>query len=290
MKRRTLRAARNLALCAVVVLLAQLVPGLIGGVLPAGADTPEGIALSPSVVMLSGKPGQAHRQMLQLANHTTATLSFELIAQDVVADGERRVFHDAGEQGDSIAATAVFSPKEIVIAPGAVGTASVTLTVPAQTSVREVAAIFRGRTAVNLQGGLAMTAALGCLITFTLSDDFKIAASDLEITPQSATSSLGIALWVTNTAAEPVVPQGAVALINDAGSLTGRVPIEAQRLLPGERLKFTAEYPTLLEPGSYQAVSSLEYEQRVLTKHARFTIPSSAGDRRHDDRPRDVQQ
>ena len=89
-----------------------------------------GISLSPSVVMLSGQPGQAHRQTLRLTNHTSRELAFRLEAQDVVADEGRRAFIAAGERSGSIAATAVFSPKEIVIAPGAVGIADVTLTLP----------------------------------------------------------------------------------------------------------------------------------------------------------------
>ena len=67
--------------------------------------------------MLTGQPGQAYRQTLRLTNHTSRELAFRLEAQDVVVDEGRRLFVAAGERSGSIAATAVFSPKEVVIAP-----------------------------------------------------------------------------------------------------------------------------------------------------------------------------
>ena len=246
-----------------------------------------GISLSPSVVMLAGQPGQAHRQTLRLTNHTSRELAFRLEAQDVVTDEGRRAFLAAGERSGSIAATAVFSPKEIVIAPGAVGTAEVTLTLPPGSQVRGVAAIFRGTTVVGTQRGVAMTASLGSLITFTLSGDIKIEAAAPEISEQTSTRNLAVTEWVTNVGAEPVVASGAAALLNEAGVLIGKIPVEPQRLMPGERLAFNAEYPELLAPGRYRAILSLEYDdhaRKVLTRAAEFAVAPSGDDRRAADR------
>jgi hypothetical protein len=265
-----------------------------GSVAGQQADTPGrqvGISLAPSVVMLAGQPGQAYRQTLRLTNHTSRELAFRLEAQDVVADNGRRVFVAAGERSGSIAATAVFSPKEIVIAPGAVGMADVTLTLPPGTAVRGVAAIFRGQTIVGSQRGIAMTASLGCLITFTLSNDIRLEATAPEVSDQTNTSNLAVTEWVTNAGSEPVVASGAAALLNDAGVLVGKVPVEPQRLMPGERLAFRADYPAFLTPGRYRALLSLEYddhERKVLTRTADFAVPSVRVDRRDADRSADV--
>jgi len=275
--------------------LAPLVLAQIGGSIAGQtADTSSprnGISLSPSVVTLSGQPGQAHKQTLRLTNHTTRELVFKLEAQDVVADEGQRSFVAAGERAGSIAATAVFSPKEIVIAPGAVGTADVTVTMPAGSTIRGVAAIFRGQTVVGNQRGVAMTASLGSLITFTLSGDARIEAAAPEVTEQTETSNLAVIEWVTNVGAEPVVASGAAALLNDAGTLVGKVPVEAQRLMPGERLAFKAEYPALLAPGRYRAILSLEYDdhaRKVLTRTAEFAVPPAGDDQRAaDHRPGD---
>jgi hypothetical protein len=271
---------------------------LATGVSVAGRQAPEpgrpvGISLAPSVVMLAGKPGQAHRQTLRLTNHTTRELAFRLEAQDVVADAGRRTFIAAGERPDSIAATAVFSPKEIVIAPGAVGVADVILTLPPATAVRGVAAIFRGQTVVGNQLGVAMTASLGALITFRLSNDVQLEATAPEISAQTETTHLAVSEWVSNVGSEPVVASGTAALVNEAGALVGRVAIEPQRLMPGERLAFKADYPALLAPGRYRALLSLEYDdhaRKVLTRTAAFEVPPVRGDQRDADRGADVRR
>jgi hypothetical protein len=266
----------------VPLVLAQI-GGSLAGQTAATSDPRGGISLSPSVVMLSGQPGQAHRQTLRLTNHTSRELAFTLEAQDVIAEEGRRTFLAAGDRPGSIAATAVFSPKELVIAPGAVGTAEVTITMPASSSIRGVAAIFRGQTVVDSQRGVAMTASLGSLITFSISDDTRLEAGTPEISNQTDASNLTLTEWVTNVGAEPVVAGGAAAVLDAAGTLVGKIPVEPQRLMPGERLAVKAEYPALLSPGRYRAVLSLEYDdhaRKVLTRATEFAVPAAGDDRR----------
>ncbi|HEY7502396.1 MAG TPA: hypothetical protein VH740_27995 [Vicinamibacterales bacterium] len=277
-------------------LLPLALAGMSGNVAgqQAGPASPRGgISLSPSVVMLSGQPGQAYRQQLRLTNHTARELAFRLEAQDVVADEGRRAFIAAGERAGSVAATAVFSPREIVIAPGAVGIAEVTLTLPSRSSVRGVAAIFRGQTIVGTDRGVAMTASLGSLITFTLSDDVRLDGDAPEVSEQTESSNLAVTAWVSNVGSEPVVASGAAAFLNEAGALVGKVALEPQRFMPGERLAFRAEYPALLAAGRYRAILSLEYDdhaRRVLTRTAEFAVPTAGGDRPSADRGADVRR
>jgi hypothetical protein len=280
------RNARRIWLWLLPLVLTQM-SGRVAGQ-QAGASSPRGgISLSPSVVMLTGQPGQAYRQQLRLTNHTPRELAFKLEAQDVVADEGRRTFVAAGERSGSVAATAVFSPREIVIAPGEVGIADVTFTLPRESSVRGVAAIFRGQTIVGTQRGVAMTASLGSLITFTLSDNVRLDGDAPDVSEQTDASNLKITEWVTNVGAEPVVASGAAAFLNEAGALVGKVPMDPQRFMPGERLAFKAEYPALLTPGRYRAILSLEYDdhaRKVLTRTAEFAVPPVDDDRRDADR------
>jgi hypothetical protein len=237
-----------------------------------------GISLAPSVVMLSARPGQSFRQTLRLTNHTSRELSFRLEAQDVLAENGRRTFFAAGEHDGSIAATAVFSPKGVVIAPGAVAAVDVTLTMPQQSPLRGVAAIFRGQSVVGTQNGVAMTASLGSLITFNVSDRTDLEAADPQTSAQTDTRNLGVSELVTNVGDEPVVAGGAAAFLTASGTLVGKVPVEPQRLMPGERLAFGAEYPTLLAAGRYRVVLSLEYDDhlhKVLTRTVEFAVPAA---------------
>ena len=251
------------------------------------SDLRNGISLSPSVVMLTGEAGQSHRQTLRLTNHTARELAFTLDAQDVVGENGRRTFLAAGEHPGSIAATAVFSSKEIVVPPNGVAAVDVTVTVPRGSAIRGVAAVFRGQTIVGSQRGVAMTASLGALMTFTLSTDLRIDGATPEVDEQTDASNLALTEWVTNVGAEPVVAGGAAALLNASGTLVGKVPVEPQRLMPGERLAFKAEYPDLLPPGRYRAILSLEYDdhaRKVLTRAAEFAVGPARDDGRDADR------
>ena len=144
-----------------IALLVQVAPGAGAGQTPTTGSAGVGISLAPAVVMLKGRPGQSHRQSLQITNHTPIELVFKLEAQDIVVVDGRRLFVAAGERSDSIAATAVFSPGEVVVPPHSVGNADITLTVPPRTAVRAVAAIFSGQRTISTRDGVAMSGSLG---------------------------------------------------------------------------------------------------------------------------------
>jgi hypothetical protein len=263
--------ARRLA-WGLALLAAAAAPRLVVTSFAADPESPpRGISLTPAVVTLKGEYGQSHRQSLRLTNHTSRELSFELVAEDIVATNGQRVFLRAGDRPDSIAATAVFSPRLITIPPGASGAADVVLTVPRGTGVRAVAAIFRGRT-TGIEAGVRVTGSLGCLITFSLSDTARIEAGDPEVQPQTRTRNLTVGEWVTNTGTEPVVAAGVVALLDSTGRLVARLPIEPRRLLPGERLFFSAPSADFLEPGRYRALVSLEHDETVVQRTVEFVV------------------
>jgi len=255
------------------VLGAQLLAATV--VQTQGGPITSGISLTPSVVELKGTAGQAHRQTLHLTNHTQTELDFELVAEDVIAVNGLRTFLAPGERPDSIADTAIFSPKSLVIAPGATGSADVTITVPAGTAVRAIAAIFRGRTRVEVQTGIAMTGSLGTLMTFTLSDDIRLDGSDVQVTPQTHATNASFTQELRNIGSEPVVSAGAIALLDGAGRLITRVPVEAYRLLPGETVKVGNDYPGELPVGRYQAFLSLAYGPKLLTRSVSFDVTST---------------
>jgi hypothetical protein len=265
------------ALCAGSGLL--LIASVAAGPAEAAADgAPGSISLVPAVVTLEGTGGQAHTQTLSLTNHTTRTLAFEMMALDVIARDGVRTFVPAGELPGSIAASAVFSAPRVTVAPQATASVDVTVTFPAGTAVRAVAAGFRGLTQITSADGVQMTGSLACLITFAATGVSDLSGSDIVVTPQSDTANLAFAQDLRNTGTEPLVPRGAVAVLDARGRLVGRLALEPQRLLPGERLPFVTQYPGRLAAGSYRAVLSVEYAGRVLTATRNFTVP----DRRND--------
>lgn len=238
---------------------------------PDGAPAPS-LTISPGVIMVQAQPGQGTTQDISISNLTPVEFRFDLEAMDVAVRDGKRVFVPAGEMPGSIARTAVFSPTFVVVPPGSSATVQVTVTIPENPAMRAIVAVFRSTTKVRAQNGFAMTASLGALMTFTLSKTLQIEGSALHFDGTSQGNNLVVSELVTNTGNEPVIPQGVVAILNSTGKLVGKAPVEAMRLLPGERLEFKAEYPSALRSGKYRALMTLEHDGTVHTTSSDFEI------------------
>ena len=231
----------------------------------AAADT---LTLSPAVVPLGGKPGQSTQQHLTLFNGTSRELRFRLVAKDVVVRNGVRVFADAGDVPGSIAATAVFSTSTITVPPHQEGSADVTLTLTPRATHRAVVILFQSTTKIG-----RATVSLGSLLTFELAGKLSIAAGVLQADAATASTNTKFALPVTNDGTDPAVVRGVAVLINDKGSIVGKVDLNAQRLLPGEQATLHAEYPTDLHPGHYRVIATLEAAKQAWTRSAVLEVP-----------------
>ena len=239
------------------------------------ADKPS-ISLSPAVVMAKGNFGQGLTQTITLTNQTARDFAFEMVAEDVIIKDGKRIFVAAGETPNSIAASAVFAQKTVLVKPFSSVSVDVRLTLPAQTNLRAVVAMFRGTDKLpTSSGAVGMTASLGSLITFNLTDNVKLQPEPVRVTPASETANMKIAQWISNSGTEPVLPEGAAAVLNSSGALAGKAVFDPQRLLPGERLEFSAEYPGDLPPGNYRALCSFQFEGKTLTSEAAFEVPKT---------------
>jgi len=224
--------------------------------------------------MAKGSFGQGLTQTLNLTNQTARDFAFEMVAEDVIIKDGKRIFVPAGETPNSIAATAVFSRKTVVVKAFSSAEVDVRLTLPAQTDIRAVVAMFRGTDKLpTASGAVGMTASLGTLITFNLTDNLKLAPEAVRVNPASETANMTIAQWIANSGTEPALPEGTAAVLNASGSLVGKATFAPQRLLPGERLEFSAEYPGELPPGHYRALCSFQFAGKTLTSEGNFDVP-----------------
>jgi hypothetical protein len=228
----------------------------------------QSLTLSPAVVPLGGRPGQSTSQRVTLFNGTEHTLSFRIVAKDVVVRAGTRTFVEAGELPGSIAATAVFSTREITVAPGDERSISVTVTLPAQISARAVVILFQGTTRV---GGNA-TVSIGSLLTFDLSGRLSLSPGELQASPPTPSANAAFTVPVLNDGTEPAVVRGAAAII-DKGVLVGKVALASRRLLPGERAVLEAEYPSALPAGSYRVIATIESARQSWTRTTELNVP-----------------
>lgn len=229
------------------------------------------LSLSPAVVTLRGDFGQSTEQRLTLRNGTSRPFSFDLVAQDVVVRNGKRAFAEAGAVAGSIAATAVFSPGHVDVPPGESVTVTATFTLPEGTQQRAVTALFRGTNRV-MSGHVPIMASLGTLLTFTLSENVEMSASDLDIQTQTTIENLGFSHSCRNAGSEPLVARGVMAVLDREGALVGKTAIAPRRLLPGELADLTADFPGDLEPGRYRLLVTYDYEGRSLRRSAEVDI------------------
>jgi len=254
-------------------LLTSAFAGEIPGSAQAGQPAPRPtLSLSPATIKVRCQPGQASTHKLRLNNQTPNELAFQMVAQDVLLSDGKRIFAPAGETPRSIAANTVFSPKLVTVKPGETVTVDVIATVPLETSGRAIVAIFRGTDKLSAGGTVMMTASLGTLITFTLSEDFQVDASPIKRGPQTGTTNVTFSQWLTNKGTEAVAPQGVAAVLDEAGTLVSKAAFQGQQLLPGERLEFMAECPSELKPGHYRVLASFQFEGKTLTSSGELTV------------------
>ncbi|QOY86572.1 hypothetical protein [Paludibaculum fermentans] len=253
----------------------------VAGVLysqPVGGDKPEvapqraTLALSPAVSMLRVRPGQSVTQTFTLANQLPIEMRFAIETQDVVVRDGKRTFVPAGQIPLGIAFTAIAAPSSVVVPAGQTVSASVTVTVPPETAQRAVVVFFKGQIAAPDKGSVGFGASLGALITFNISNDSKVSASALAVSPQTSSANLGFSMALVNSGVEPVVPKGVIAILDEQGKRIAKATFEPHRLLPGESGQFATLCPAVLKPGRYRTLSSFEYEGKVLTNAGEFTV------------------
>jgi len=63
-----------------------------------------------------------------------------------------------------------------------------------------------------------------------------------------------------------------MAILDQHGKRVAKATFDPRRLLPGEKAMYTVASPAVLTPGRYHALSSFEYEGKVLTNAGEFTV------------------
>jgi hypothetical protein len=226
------------------------------------------ITLFPSVLELRGKGGQGARHTLTITNSSTQPMSFDLAVLDVVTRNGRRLFVPAGETIGSIAATAVLTPKLLLVPAGQSRSAELTVTMPMATAVRAVVARMQALDPNAGPGRVGVTVGLGSLITFNITDAVSADASPLAVIPSTATTAVVFSEWIANNGQEPFIVNGVVAILDERQRLVTRIDVQRTRFLPGERLELRNELAGHLPAGQYRAVLTLSYEGRILTRTA----------------------
>jgi hypothetical protein len=99
-----------------------------------------------------------------------------------------------------------------------------------------------------------------------------VEAGPVQASLQTAAANVILSEELRNTGSEPVMPKGVIVILNASGKRVAKASFIPQRLLPGERLIFSATNPAQLALGRYRTLSSFEFEGKVFTSAGEFTI------------------
>jgi hypothetical protein len=231
------------------------------------------IALSPADIMLTVRcrPGQGTTQALSIANNTASDITFHVVTQDVVVREGKRSLSPAGQIANGIAANSVAWPASLLVKAGGQGIVQVTFTLPLETRQRAVVTQFRAVLAPSGTATSGVGVALGSLITFSVSGDYKVEIGPVQA--QNSAASVILSEELRNSGTEPVVPKGVIVILNESGKRVAKASFPPLRILPGEQLTVAATNPAPLAPGHYHTLSSFEFERKVLTSAGEFTVP-----------------
>jgi hypothetical protein len=222
--------------------------------------------------MVKARPGQSTTQAFNITNSMPSEMRFDVEVQDVVVKDGKRAYQRAGELESGIAANAVAAPAAVLVPAGQAASVNVTLTVPPESKQRAVIVYLHGKLASTDGGSVGLGASLGALVTFNLSSDSVLEPGPISTTPQSATANLGLSEELHNSGSEPIWVQGVVVILDAAGKRVAKTSFEAGRFLPGERLSVAAVSPEVLKPGHYRAISTFEFEGKVISGAGEFTV------------------
>ncbi len=102
---------------------------------------------------------------------------------------------------------------------------------------------------------------IGCLVMLSAekTEQFKIAVSDLKLTPPSENHGLQLDFMVENQSNTHVFPLPRLAILDANHKLVAKAEADMKRYLPGQKGPMHVDWTGTLAPGNYTAVLTVSY-------------------------------
>jgi len=107
---------------------------------------------------------------------------------------------------------------------------------------------------------------IGCLVLLSAekSEQYKIAVSDLKLTPPTENHGLQLDFMIDNQSNTHVFPQPRLAILDANHKLVGKAEAEMKRYLPGQKDAMHVNWSGALNPGNYTAVLTIAYGEDLI--------------------------
>lgn len=253
-----------------------------------------GVSISPSMIRLVGKPGQAQKAKVRVSNNgvtlTQVVTDMSDIGNVVDKDGRlNRQFPPAGTTPYSCAKWTFFRESQFVVEPQKYKDVTFVIS-PPMDSVGGSACVvfFRGipppeesatGEPVHAQATIQIQPRLGAMVFYEVEGTVQRTAKlvDIRINPPTANTPLMIHYTFKNTGNTDVLISGTFYILDSNMTLVTKGDLKTIRMFPGdEGASETESSSGSLSPGKYQLVVSFELgpdAREVIVKELEFSIP-----------------
>ena len=236
----------------------------------------QSLGLAPAQVVEKFKPGVPFQFELTTANSGEAPVEMSVEITDFwYTENNEKTFGAPGTSPHSAANWIQFVPEHFDVAAHASQKMKAIVTPPADAKGGYYAVLFvKSKPQLSFDktkdGKSVFTnMRIGCLVLLSAenTEQFKIAVTDLKLTPPSANKGLELDFTIENQGNTHIFPWPRLAILDSKHKLVAKAESEMKRYLPGQKDGMKVDWSGTLEPGNYTAVLTISYgDDRIETQ------------------------
>jgi hypothetical protein len=232
------------------------------------------VSITPASIDTTVKAGASYTQKFTFTNGTNERLKVRAYGADMWYDERNeRMDGAAGTLPRSASRWIQFTPSEIIVEPNASANVDAIITVPqsaagsfyttpifeaVRAEVPQIQLVSQTSSAV---ASIDVRFHVLMMLTTDIGAEYNVEIMNAKVVPPTASSEMELSLDLRNRGNAHAKVRGAFAIVDSAGKLAGRGPIEERRLLPEQRTTKVTKWSGALKPGDYTAIVTLSYDR-----------------------------
>jgi len=257
-------------------------------------DSGFGVSLGPSLIRLSGAPGESAQESIRVYNRSSYPMSFEVTINDignrVEEDGKLvRSYYPPGTLPHSCSKWILLKENTFIVQPGEYKDVEVLVSAPLEdvTGVRASVVFFVGSPVRDLQASddsqdqvtasVQILPRLGVLTFFDVAGTLNRTGILDDFTLKVADDGSGIVMDYVfeNTGNADILVTGSFYILDENKALVAKDNITSIRTFPGDRGASQTSWDGILLSGNYQLIATFELgpdTESVIVRETNFSV------------------
>jgi hypothetical protein len=240
------------------------------------------LGMVPAEIRAAFKPGQPIQSDLSVSNEGPTELSMRTTITDLWYDEKtnEKQFPPPGSTPRSAGGWIEVVPRTFTVPARGTAKVKIIITPPLEAKGGYYAVVFVESKPELAQAQTAERQAifanirLGALVLLSAdgTEEYKIEIGGAKLTPPAVNQDLKLEFELTNQGNTHIFPQAKLGILNDQKQLVARAENEPRRFFPGQKDTMAVTWSSTLKPGSYTALLTLLYSNKVYTQEFPFTV------------------